>query len=84
MCNFNPDFAVGLVMRSSKAIQKRVSGYFLSEGIVIYFELKKCSESLLCEAFELRNRTSTAKSGFNTYAIRLLYTNIRASLKPYL
>jgi hypothetical protein len=36
-----PGFAVGFVMRSSKAIQKRVSGCFLSEGIVIYFELKK-------------------------------------------
>jgi hypothetical protein len=30
---------------------------------VIYFELKKLSESILCEAFELRNRISTAKSG---------------------
>jgi hypothetical protein len=37
----NPDFAVGFVMRSSNTIQKRLSGYFLSEGIVIYFELKK-------------------------------------------
>jgi hypothetical protein len=52
-------------MRSSKAIHKRVSGYFLSEEIVNYFELKKCSESLLCIAFELRNRILTAKSGFN-------------------
>jgi hypothetical protein len=39
--SFNPDFAVGFVMRSSKAIQKRISGYFFSEGIVNYFELKK-------------------------------------------
>jgi hypothetical protein len=61
---FNPDFAVGFVMRSSKAIQKRGSGYFLSEGILNYFEFKKCSESLLCEAFELRSRIPTAKSGF--------------------
>jgi hypothetical protein len=59
----NPDFAVRFVMRSSKAIQKRVSEHFLSEGIVNYFELKKCSESLLCEAFGLRNRISTAKFG---------------------
>jgi hypothetical protein len=51
-------------MRSSKAIQKRVSEHFLSEGIVIYFEFKKCSESLLCDAFELRNKTSTTKYGF--------------------
>jgi hypothetical protein len=41
LCKLNPDFAVGFVMRSSKTIQKRVSGYFLSEEIVIYFELKK-------------------------------------------
>jgi hypothetical protein len=54
-------------MRSSKAIQKRVSGHFLSEGIVNYFELKKCPESLLCEAFELRNRISTAKSGLKGF-----------------
>jgi hypothetical protein len=47
-------------MRSSKVIQKRGSGYFLSEAIVNYFELKKCSESPFCEAFELRNRISTA------------------------
>jgi hypothetical protein len=52
-------------MRSSKAIQKGVSEHFLSEGIVNYFELKKCSETLFCEAFERRNRISTAKSGFN-------------------
>jgi hypothetical protein len=39
--NLNPDFAVGFVMRSSKAIQKRLSGYFLSEEIVFYFEFKK-------------------------------------------
>jgi hypothetical protein len=34
-------------MRSSKAIQKRVSGYFLSEGMVIYFELKNVLKAFL-------------------------------------
>jgi hypothetical protein len=48
--------------------------FFLNEGIVNYFELKKItcpehrdSESLLCEAFELRNKISTTKSEFNSF-----------------
>jgi len=43
----NPDFAVEIVMRVSNAIQIRVSGYFLDERIVYYFESKKCSERLI-------------------------------------
>ncbi len=61
---FNPDFAFEIVMRVSNVMQIGVSGYFLPEKIVIYFEVKKCSEILSCAAVESRNRFSTAKSGF--------------------
>ncbi len=62
--NFNPDFAFEIVMRISNAMQVGVSGYFLAEEIVIYFEIKKSSEILSCAVVGSRNRFSTAKSGF--------------------
>jgi hypothetical protein len=52
---FNPDFAVEIVVRGLKAIQKRLSGYFLATEILKYFKVEKCPQSLLCEAFKLRN-----------------------------
>jgi len=48
MLFFNPDFAVEIVAR--------VSGYFLDERIVNYFEFKKCSERLSREGFGSRSR----------------------------
>jgi hypothetical protein len=53
---FNPDFAVEIVARVSNTKQIRVSGYFLDEIIVNYFEFKKCSEKLSCEGFGSRSR----------------------------
>jgi len=53
---FNLDFAVEIVARVSNTKQKRVSGYFLDERIVCYFESKKCSERLCCEGFGNRSR----------------------------
>ncbi len=47
-------------------MQVGVSGYFLAEEIVIYFEVKKCSEILSCAAVGSRNRFSTAKFGFKS------------------
>jgi len=38
---FNPDFAVEIAARVSNTKQIRVSGYFLEERIVNYFEFKK-------------------------------------------
>jgi hypothetical protein len=43
-------------MKLSNAIKTRVSGYFLGEGIVNYFEVKNCSEILVFEAVGSCNR----------------------------
>ncbi len=51
-------------------MQVGVSGYFLAEEIVIYFEVKKCSEMLSCAAVGSRNRFSTAKSGLKQQFIK--------------
>jgi len=56
MTLFNPDFAVEIVARVSNTKQIRVSGYFLDERIMNYFEFKKCSERLSCEGFGSRSR----------------------------
>jgi len=53
---FNPDFAVEIVAMVLNTKQIRVSGYFLDERIVYYFESKKCSERLSCEGFGSRSR----------------------------
>ena len=50
-------------MRVSNAIQISISGYFLVEKIMYYFEIKKCSEMLNGAAVGSHNRFSTAKSG---------------------
>ncbi len=56
-------------------MQVGVSGYFLAEEIVIYFEVKKCSEILSCAAVGSRNRFSTAKSGLNHELKRISFYN---------
>jgi len=50
-------------MRVSNAIQICVSGYFLIEKIVNYFEVKKCCEMLSCAGVGNCNRFLTANLG---------------------
>jgi hypothetical protein len=38
---FNPDFAVEIVVRGSKAIQKGLSGHFSATEILKYFKVEK-------------------------------------------
>jgi len=66
---FNSYFIVKFVMRVLNKIQVSVSGYFLAEEIVSYFEVKKWSYMLRCEVVGSRNRLSTAKSGIRCKAI---------------
>lgn len=61
----NPDFAREIAVRVSNTIQLSVSGYFLDEEIVNYFDVKKCSEMLSGEAVGSRYRFYAAKSGLN-------------------
>lgn len=56
LLQLNPDFAVEIVARVSNTKQISVSGYFLDEIIVNYFEFKKCSERLSCEVFGSRSK----------------------------
>ncbi len=72
---FKPDFAFEIVMRISNAMQVSVPGYFLAEEIVIYSEVKKCSEILSCAAVGSRNRFSTAKSGYNNKPQKIMPIN---------
>jgi hypothetical protein len=52
-------------MRVLKAIEMSISGYFLIEEIVNYFDVKKCSEMVSYTAFGSLNIFSTAKPAFN-------------------
>jgi len=63
---FNPDFAVEIVARVSNTKQIRVSGYFLDERIVNYFEFKKCCERLSCEGFGSRSRFQLQNLGLRS------------------
>jgi len=56
-----PNFAVEIVMSFSNTIQLSVSGYFLVEKIVTYFEVKRCSEMLSCAVVVSCYIFSTAK-----------------------
>ena len=51
-------------MKSRKAIQTSVWGYYSGDAILKYGEVEKCSQMLVCAAFGLCNRISIAKSGF--------------------
>jgi len=68
---FNPDFAVEIAARVSNTKQIRVSGYFLEERIVNYFEFKKCSERLSCEGFGSRSRFRLQNLGLNILGMKI-------------
>ena len=71
-CWLNPKFAVDCVIKSLKAIQTRLRGYFSGEALLKYGAVEKCAQRLVCAAYGRGNKKSTAKWGLCRYGLLVL------------